>query len=70
MTTQTIAAEARAVLARERTKQSDVAEALGLSRSQLSRRLSGQISFSAEEIAHLAQFAGVPVGQFFGAVAS
>ena len=58
------------MLARERTKQSDVAEALGLSRSQLSRRLSGKISFSAEEIARLAKFAGVPVGQFFEGSAS
>lgn len=65
MTAQRIAAEVRAIIARSGKKHGDVAEALGLSPSQLSRRVKGDIPFSAEQIAKLAQFFDVPVSAFF-----
>jgi transcriptional regulator with XRE-family HTH domain len=67
MTVQAIAAEARATIARQNVPQARVAEALGLTRSQFSRRINGHIEFSASEIATMADFLGVPVGEFFPA---
>lgn len=51
---QTIAANVKAETARAQVTQSDVAKALGLSRTSLGDRLAGRISFLARELVVLA----------------
>ena len=70
MKTQRIAEEVRVAIARHGGTKVSIAQAIGLSSSQLSRRLSGSIPFSADEIANLAEHLGVPVGDLFPAPAS
>ena len=56
-----IAAEVRVILARKQIKQSAVAEVMNLSPMATSRRLRGEVSFTAEEIFTLAAFLDVDV---------
>lgn len=65
MTAQTIAAEVRATIARANVPQARIAEALGLTRTQLSRRVNGHVEFSATEISKLADFLEVDPAVFF-----
>lgn len=65
MTTQSIAAEVRAIVARSGKRHSEVAKRLGLSQSRFSRRLSGAIPFTAAEVARMSSILGVPVSEFF-----
>lgn len=51
-----VAANARAELARRGVKQAAVADLLHITQSQISKRLVGQIPFSAVEIVLLAEF--------------
>lgn len=60
----TIASEVRAELARQHKTQRDLADVLGLDQSSTWLRLRGQRSFKAEELAALASWLGVPMGQF------
>lgn len=66
MTSQAIAAEVRAILARERISKMSVAKAAGLTSSQFSRRLQGRIPFSADEVASVAKALGVTVASLYG----
>ncbi|MGW9021295.1 helix-turn-helix domain-containing protein [Leucobacter chromiiresistens] len=61
-----VASLVRGAMAERGVRQSDVAQALGVSRMAVSRRLSGETSFSAEELIVLRDVLGVPVGRFFG----
>lgn len=61
-----IAAEIRAEIARQGIKHSAVAEAIGLSRSALSKRLSGTQSLSAVDVERIAAVLGVSVGYLYG----
>jgi transcriptional regulator with XRE-family HTH domain len=63
---ESIAAEVRAELARQRRSQRDVAEAIGMEQPNLQLRLAGKRPFRAEELAALAEHLGVSVGQFYG----
>lgn len=63
---ESIAAEVRAELARQRKSQREVAEAIGMEQPNLQLRLAGKRPFRAEELAALAEVFGVPVGRFYG----
>lgn len=54
----------RAELARRRLKQTDLAAHLCLTRSAISRRLTGEMEFSITELRTTAAFFGVPLATF------
>lgn len=58
-----VAAEVRAEMARQRRGQVEVATELGWSQAFLSRRLTGGVAFSTDEIEHVARVLGVPLSQ-------
>ena len=62
---QTVAAEVRAELARQRISGRQAARRLGWTQQSLSRRLTGDIPFDVAELAELAALLGVPVTAFF-----
>lgn len=57
----TVGATVRAELARRGLLQRQLAEHLGISQPQISRRLEGVIAFNVDELASVAEFLGVPV---------
>lgn len=61
-----VAEEVRALVARRRAKQSELAAVLGLSQAGISRRLSGTTEFTGSELQDLAEFLDVAVCAFFG----
>ena len=61
----TIAANVRAEVARAQVTQTDLGEALGLTQTQVSRRLAGHVEFGATELAVLADYLGVAVSTFY-----
>ncbi len=62
-----VAASVRAEMARRRVTQSDVAKALGMKQTAVSRRLTGQVPFDVNELTAVAAFLGVPVAALLGA---
>lgn len=64
----TTAAVVRAELARRRLKQNDVATALGLTQSAMSRRLVGEVEFSVSELRKLSEILEVPASTLLGEV--
>lgn len=66
---ESVAAEIRAEIARQRRTQADVAEAIGWTQQYLSRRLTAQHPFSTDDIEAVARVLGVPLSKFV-AVAS
>lgn len=50
-------------MARQRLTQSDLAKALGWTQVALSRRLTGAVALSTDEIEHIAEVLGVPIEQ-------
>ena len=60
----------RGIAAERRVRQEDLARMLGLSRQAIYRRLIGDVDFTASELITLSQGLDVPVGAFFGEVAS
>jgi len=69
-TTQRLAAEARAAIARSGLHKTDVADAIGIDPSTLRRKLDGKRSFSAEELVGLARATGAKPSQLLDAVLS
>lgn len=63
---ESIATNARMLVAAKQLRQSEIAESLGLSQSQVSRRLAGVTKFSADELQRFAQILDVPVSQLYG----
>lgn len=55
-----VTAEVRAEAARQKATQDDIAQILGISQTQVSRRFTGQIDFGIDELAKLADAWGVP----------
>jgi transcriptional regulator with XRE-family HTH domain len=53
-----VAAEVRATMARRRIKQKDLAAAMNMSPQAISRRLSGELPFDLDELAHVARLLG------------
>lgn len=64
-----VAAEVRAALARQSRPQMYVGEVLGMSRSSVARRLSGQVPFDVAELHKLSDALGVPVSAFMAGAA-
>lgn len=64
-----IADRVRGIAAEKRYTQRRIAAVLGLSRSSVTERLNGRVSFSAAELYVLANEMGVPVTRFFPEVA-
>lgn len=50
----------------QRLTQDDLADELGISQQAVSRRLSGDVEFTAGELEKIASFLDVPVAKFFG----
>lgn len=61
-----IAGAVRAELARQRKPQQGLRERLGISRATLTRRLSGQSPFDANELVVVADYLGVTVAELVG----
>ena len=57
-------------MARRSKSQADIAALLGLSQTAVSRRLKGNVDFSASELETLSREFNIPVGVFFGEVAA
>lgn len=60
-TSERIAANVRAELARRRLSGSALAEALAVPHRTMTRRLSGQIRWTAEDVESVANYLGVPM---------
>lgn len=60
-----VAAEVRAALARNRKRQRELGNLLGVSQQAASRRLSGDVTFTVEEVSAVADWLNVPVASFF-----
>lgn len=66
---QTLVAEnVRAELARRRLTQEQAGAAIGLTQKAMSRRLTGEVEFSASELQKLAGLLEVPAGTLLGEV--
>lgn len=62
---ETVAANTRAELARQRVRHQDVAAALGLSQQAASRRLNGEVPFDSNELPILAEMLGLEVADLY-----
>lgn len=56
-----VASEIRAEMARQRIKQRQLSEVLGVSQAQVSARLQGKVPIDVAELEKIAKFLGVPV---------
>lgn len=65
METLDVAGNVRAELARQRRPQHALQERLGISRTSMHRRMTGQSQFDARELVIIAEFLGVEVGEIF-----
>lgn len=63
-----VAANVRAEVARRQIRQTAIAEHLELDQRAVSRRLLGQVEFSASEIKSLADLLQVPIAALYGEV--
>lgn len=61
-----IAAEVRAVMARERIQQKELYETFGWDRSYLGKRMSGQVGFSIPDLTKICDYLGVDMGALIG----
>lgn len=66
-TASTVAANVRAEVARRGLRHADLADALGISRPAMSRRLTGDMTFDVDELQTVARFLGVPVAHLLDA---
>ena len=66
----TVGHNVRAEMTRQSFTQSDIATALGVSQSGISRRLLGAIAFDVTELTTLAHLFGVPASQLLGETAA
>ncbi|MDO5501509.1 MAG: helix-turn-helix transcriptional regulator [Propionibacteriaceae bacterium] len=67
--TQTVGANSRAEVARRGLTQAALAEVIGVSQSQLSKRLRGVIPFDVNEVAAIANALDVPITELVTAKA-
>lgn len=65
-TSERIAAEVRAILARKRIPQAELAQVLDISQVGVSRRLRGETPLDVNEVALIAAYLGVPIGVLYG----
>lgn len=64
---ESVAAEVRAALARRQITQTTLAEVTGRSQAYWSRRLSGRIPMSVDDLSVVAEIAAVPLASFLDA---
>lgn len=64
--TETVAAEVRAYMARARINQTELASALGLTQSSVSKRLRGVVAFNTDELQSIAALLGVHPAALLG----
>jgi transcriptional regulator with XRE-family HTH domain len=64
-TTESIAAEVRAEVARARRRSADVARVLDCSQSAASRKMNGQVPFTVADLARIADLLGIDVTRFY-----
>jgi transcriptional regulator with XRE-family HTH domain len=65
---ESVAAEVRAEMARQRRSQTDLAGALNWTQVFLSRRLTGTVAFTTDEIEAVAGELGIPLSQLVAPV--
>lgn len=65
-----VAGEVRAALGRQKMTQTDLADRIGISRSTLSRLLSGAQPFDVDQLYRISDVLGVPILSLFPANAS
>ena len=65
-----VADKIRGIAVEKRIRQADMAEVLKVSRMAIVRRLNGTVPFTDRELKALSDYMNVPVGAFFGEVAS
>jgi len=63
-----VAAEVRAEMARQRFTQQMLADAIGISRAWIQRRLTGEVPWDVAELERIAETLGKPVSHFMPAV--
>jgi transcriptional regulator with XRE-family HTH domain len=68
--THKVAGEVRGLIAKKRIKHKEVAQVLHVSPMAVSRRMRGEVSFTAEDMLLLASFLDVPVGALYGETSS
>jgi predicted XRE-type DNA-binding protein len=61
-----VAAEVRAVSARQNISHSHLAELIGITRMSMSRRMNGSVQFKYDELLAVSRVLNTPVGVFFG----
>lgn len=66
-TTESIAAEVRAELARARRRSKDVAQVLGCSPSAASRKMNGKPAFTVADLNRIAEMLGIDATRFYSA---
>jgi len=54
-----VAANVRAEMARQRKRQADLGEVLGLTQGAISKRMSGKIALDVDELGKIAAFLGI-----------
>ena len=64
-----VAANVRAEMARQRKRQADLGEMLGLTQGAVSKRMSGTVALDVDELGKIATFLGVDVATLIGAAA-
>lgn len=67
VTQEQIAENVRVLLARRQIVQADLARAMGMSNTRLSRRIRGVAPFKAEELAAVADFLDIPISDLLAA---
>jgi transcriptional regulator with XRE-family HTH domain len=60
---ETVVAEVRAEMGRRRLSQEDLAAELGWTQEKVSRRLTGTVTFSTNEVEQVATALGIPLSQ-------
>lgn len=65
-----VAANVRAEMARQRKRQADLGEVLGLTQGAVSKRLNGAVALDVDEVGKIARFLDVPVASLLGTVAA
>lgn len=68
--TQRVAANLRAVVARQRMPQALIAEAMGMSQQGVSRRMLGHVAINVDELDRFAEVLGVTTGSLLGETAA
>ena len=65
-----VAANVRAEMARQRKRQADLGEVLGLTQGAVSKRLNGAVALDVDEVGKIARFLDVSVASLLGTVAA